>query len=224
MKNKWPVAAAIVLLTLTQLMCALGSSESEQLTAVAGDVQQTVESLKKTANPTQLVFPTVDQAFQETSVAIQTQPAPEPARLTPTAKAVVPTQPVNSAKPGSIGGNLSYPAEVLPPLTIAAFRVNNGSMTGEKYLVDTQAGQAAYQIEKLPPGKYYVVAYLRKGTLPGINGLAGGYSKYILCGSTPACTDHSLVEVTVLAGTMTGEINPQDWYAPANSFPPEPAK
>ena len=100
----------------------------------------------------------------------------------------------------------------------------NGSMTGDYSLVDTKAGQMTYQIEKVPAGKYYLVAYLRKGTLPGINGLAGGYSKFILCGATPACTDHSLVEVTVFPGTMTGDINPQDWYAPANSFPPEPAK
>jgi len=217
----------IVALALTQLMCVLGpaSNSPEQMTSVAGDVQKTVESLQKTANPNQIVFPTPDKAFQETSIAIQTfEPGPEPVKATAAVQAVLPTQPAQTNKPGSIGGNLSYPAEVIPPLTVAAYQVENGSMTGEKYLVDTPKNQATYQIENLPAGKYYVVAYLREGTLPGINGLAGGYSKYVLCGATPACTDHALVEVQVFADTMTGEINPQDWYAPDNSFPPEPAK
>jgi hypothetical protein len=224
MTKKWPVIMVIIILAATQFMCVFGTDENsnEQMTAVAGGVEKTVESLKKTANPTQLVFPTVDKAFEETSIAIQTS---EPSSgLSKPTRTMVPTQLVDATKPGSIGGHLSYPSETIPPLTIAAFRENNGSMTGEMYLLNTQQDQNSYQIEGLPAGKYYVVAYLRKGTLPGIDGLAGGFSKYIMCGATSACVDHSLVEVEVFPGTMTGEINPQDWYAPENTFPSEPTK
>jgi hypothetical protein len=215
------ILPVISVLVLTQLMCSFASitDPSGEMTAVAKDVQNTVIAIQRTNNPAQIVFPTIDVNQEKTAAAAQIQvPTPLPSKPT----AVL--QPANSSQPGSIAGSLSYPAESVPALTVAAYHVINGVMTGETYLVDTQAGQMTYQIVKVPAGKYFVVVYLRKGTLPGINGLAGGYSKYVICGATPGCSDHSLVEVTVFPDTMTGDINPQDWYAPANSFPPEPPK
>lgn len=112
---------------------------------------------------------------------------------------------------GSIAGNLSYPSSFLPAQTVVAFDVNSSAY----YYVQTVDGQGTYQIDNLPPGNYYVVAYL--GGDP-----SAGYSQSVLCGLSVECTDHSLVTVTVTSGQVTNNINPQDWYAPPGSFPAYP--
>ncbi len=39
-----------------------------------------------------------------------------------------------------------------------------------------------------------------------------------------SCTDHTLIDVKVEADTVTSDVNPGDWYAPAGSFPTDPLK
>ena len=53
--------------------------------------------------------------------------------------------------------------------------------------------------------------------------LAGGYSFAVLCGLTVDCTDHMLVDVFLEAGITATGIDPGDWYAPPDAFPPNPA-
>ncbi|MBL8088773.1 MAG: hypothetical protein JNJ43_00485 [Anaerolineales bacterium] len=113
---------------------------------------------------------------------------------------------------GSIAGNLSYPSNFIPAQTIVAFDVNSQSY----YYVMTAENQSTYQIDNLPPGNYYVVTYLQDGSL------SAGYSQAVLCGLSAECTNHSLVPVQVTSGNVTNNINPQDWYAPPNSFPASP--
>lgn len=246
MDHKPWILSAIIILVLSQLMCSLGSGiiPAVQMTAVAGEVEKTMGVLQKTVEgvqtsaPTleiglqntveamQTHAPTLESGLQKTVEAMQTQP-PDAVGLEKTAVQVltqIVSQPTAAEKLGGISGKLSYPAEFVPPLTIVAYKENNDAMTGEKYLVDTSKSQMSYTIENVPAGQYFVVAYLRQGTLPGINGLAAGYTQYILCGATASCTDHTLVAVPVTDGTITPNINPQDWYAPANSFPSEPPK
>ena len=112
---------------------------------------------------------------------------------------------------GSISGNLSYPSDYIPPLRVVAFDTGLNAVTS----VDTTTNQMTYQLS-ISPGTYYVVAY----TMDGV--LAGGYSQAVLCGLTVACTDHSLVAVTVSLGGNVTDIDPGDWYAPPNTFPPMP--
>ncbi len=115
---------------------------------------------------------------------------------------------------GTISGTLSYPASTLPALRIAAFEVDNGQIS----YTDTAPGQNTYSLD-LPVGKYHVVAYPIDAVTPG---LAGGFTQAVACGLTVACTDHTLVEVTVAANQTTTQVNPGDWYAPPGTFPPEP--
>jgi hypothetical protein len=113
---------------------------------------------------------------------------------------------------GGIAGQLSYPSNFIPAQTIVAFDVNGPAY----YYVTTAENQNSYQIDNLPAGSYYVVAYLQDGTL------SAGYSQAVLCGLLAECTDHSLVPVNVVSGNVTNGVNPQDWYAPPGSFPDSP--
>jgi preprotein translocase subunit SecG len=126
------------------------------------------------------------------------------------------------ALPGGVSGDLSYPSEFIPPLRVVAFRLENGQPNGDFNFIVTSENQSTYQIDGLEPGQYWVVAY----TIPageGIpQGLAGGYSKAVPCGLSVDCNDHSLIAVDVLAGQLTGGIDPTDWYAPEGTFPPDP--
>lgn len=115
-------------------------------------------------------------------------------------------------EPGSISGRLSYPSDFIPPQRVVAFEVG-----GYNYrFVDTVQNQNVYHITGLRPGVYHVVAYVMDGDL------AGGYTQAVPCGLAVGCNDHSLIEVTVEAGMDTPNINPGDWYAPEEAFPPMP--
>ncbi|MFZ5809661.1 MAG: carboxypeptidase-like regulatory domain-containing protein [Chloroflexota bacterium] len=111
---------------------------------------------------------------------------------------------------GSISGNLSYPSEFIPPLRVVAIN----TATNQAYSVDTAMNQTTYQLDNLPAGSYFVIAYYQN--------LAGGYSQFVTCGLSVDCSDHTLIPVTVNAGEVTPNINPGDWYAPADAFPPNP--
>ncbi len=113
---------------------------------------------------------------------------------------------------GSIRGNLSYPSQFIPPLRVVAIQL----ATQEAYFVDTVENQTSYQIDNLPPGQYHVIAYTKDGLL------AGGYTQMVPCGLSAECTDHSLIPVAVQPGQVTADIDPADWYAPVDAFPPNP--
>ncbi len=112
---------------------------------------------------------------------------------------------------GLITGNLSYPSEHIPALTIIATRLDNGKNT--YYSLETVDGQSSYAL-RVDPGVYQVVAYY--------GGFAGGYTQSVFCGLGLNCSDHSLLPVLVQAGDILSNINPGDWYAPAGSFPTRP--
>jgi hypothetical protein len=129
---------------------------------------------------------------------------------------ITPTLPPAIAD-GSISGNLMYPASGIPALRIVATEVG----TSNYYHVDTVLGQSSYQIDHLPPGTYHVVAYV----IPGggfAGGLSGGYSKMVPCGLAYGCNDHTLIDVVVTPGMVTTGVGPNDYYADAGTFPPNP--
>jgi len=113
--------------------------------------------------------------------------------------------PPDSSKFGIISGSLSFPSEHIPALRIVAFDIYNGTY----YWVDTVENQQSYQIKKLFPGYYTVVAYPLTG-----GDLAGGYAN----------DAHVLITVYVTPDTNSTGINPSDWYAPEGTFPRDPTR
>jgi len=113
---------------------------------------------------------------------------------------------------GTIRGHLIYPSEVLVAQRIIAFDTVTMDKVAE---VSTVQDQNTYELS-VPAGDYFVVAYTLDGKL------AGGYSQAVPCGLSASCTDHSLIAVQVESGAVVENIDPQDWYAPADAFPPMP--
>ena len=118
---------------------------------------------------------------------------------------------VQSTSTGLINGELSYPSERIPALTIFAIRIDNGKNT--YYSIQTREGQASYSI-RVDPGVYQLLAYYED--------FAGGYTFYVKCGMDVQCQDHSLTPVVVEAGAVVAGIDIQDWYAPRGTFPVRP--
>lgn len=114
---------------------------------------------------------------------------------------------------GSISGRISYPGEQIPPLRIVAFDIYNNAA----HWVDTTINQQTYEITNLMPGYYTIIAYEKS------SGLAGGYTKAVVCDLSTDCSeDHTLVVVYITPGLTATDINPTDWYAPVGTYPPDP--
>jgi hypothetical protein len=109
---------------------------------------------------------------------------------------------------GQITGALGYPSEVIPPMTLYFANVD----TADVLTLSTTENQASYS-KRLPPGTYHVY-----GWLAGFS-LGGAYTAAVPCGLTLDCSDHSLLPVTVSAGTDTTGIDVLDWYGPPGSVP-----
>ncbi|MCW5876349.1 MAG: hypothetical protein KIS85_05630 [Anaerolineales bacterium] len=113
---------------------------------------------------------------------------------------------------GTITGTLSFPSSFMPSQTVVAFDMNSDTF----YYVITSAGSSTYQISGLPPSTYAVIAYVT-----GENN-AGGYTNFVPCGLHVDCPSHALIPVLVNEGDFVDMVDPQDWYAPEGTFPPNP--
>ncbi len=196
MKIKMFFALVVIVLLLTACVPA-----QQQATDIETIVQATFQALTAQAN---------------LPVAAASTSTPLPLAAAPTQGGTdnIPTFTPVGGLSGSISGKLSYPSNFIPSLAIVAY-VAGGSPL-DYYYVITNEGSNTYQLDNLPPGNYYVVAYVIGG------GLNGGYSQAVPCGLSVECGDHSLISVSVTGGQVTQGIDPADWYAPEGSFPAYP--
>ncbi|MBW7955895.1 hypothetical protein H3C66_04140 [Patescibacteria group bacterium] len=102
---------------------------------------------------------------------------------------------------GFIQGSLSFPSEVLPPQKICAVNTTSQLET----CVEQRQG-SSYKIE-VPAGTYHVYAV----TLDNPNTRAY-YSEFVTCGLLASCPSHEPIEVVVVEGQATREVDPGDWY------------
>jgi LysM repeat protein len=118
---------------------------------------------------------------------------------------------LQSASTGLISGELSFPGERIPALTIFAIRIDNGKNTF--YSIETGEDQSNYSI-RVDPGVYQLLAYAGE--------FASGYTQSVKCGMDAQCQDHSLSSVVVEAGAVLTAVDILDWYAPRGTFPARP--
>ncbi len=123
-----------------------------------------------------------------------------------------PTPTVDPNTPGVVSGQICFPSEVVPELTIYFREVNSDSV------IEMPIGynQTSYQ-KHLPAGTYQVYAWL-----PGFE-MGGSYSEMVKCGLNATCTDHSLVSFVVEPGKATTGINVCDWYGGEGAVPLPPS-
>ncbi len=203
MKNNLVVIIFSVVVVVIASMCSFTSSQVSQKETEAAQMRSTLADMEEVltlqvAELTENVIAPVPPATQE---------------IIPSATAELVT--------GAISGKLSYPSDFIPELTIIAFEVVDNTMTGTWYSVDTEMNQRTYQIEGLPAGFYYVIAYMRDA---GANALRAGYTLYVPCGLSVSCEDHSLIAVEVKAGMVTEGVDPGDWYVDPSTYPPNPSE
>jgi len=183
----------VVLLSFVLTACGLMDLYSE----ISGDDQERVEEM-----------------VQATLTAIASGKGADPTQAPSPTDEILPTATqttqATQATSGFIEGSLSYPSEFLPPQRVVAFDVNN---FGTFYMTEVQSG-SSYQLE-VPPGSYYVLAYLINPSQLGAGpDFFAAYSQAVLCGLQAGCDDHSLVPVEVQPGETLMNIDPIDWYLP----------
>ncbi len=131
-----------------------------------------------------------------------------------TAEAVVSpptsTQP-QAAAVGTLSGRMCYPSESIPAMTLYLENTAAGTATE----VAIAPNQGTFSIE-LPPGTYIAYAWR-----PGFE-IGGAYTPAVPCGLTTACTDHSLLPVTVAAGETVTNVDLCDWYGGPGAIPLPP--
>lgn len=219
MKRKFLLVLSVLLLGLAGCV-----PSQQQVVEILSAVEQTAAAqVTFVVPPTSDVDAIVQATFQALTAQAELVAAASPATSTPLPLAAAPTQGGTDNIPtftpegglsGSIAGQLNYPSEFIPAQAIVAYVAGGNSQ--DYYYIITNEGASSYQFDNLPPGNYYVVAYVIGG------GLSAGYSQAVPCGLSVECTDHSLISVSVNGGQVTQGVNPQDWYAPEGSFPAYP--
>lgn len=128
--------------------------------------------------------------------------------------------PTSVGAPGSISGTLQYPADQAPSLRVFAVDTTNSQRF---FFTTTQPNQLTFSISIVPPGTYYLLAYVAPGnTNANAKAAVGGYTKAATCDPSTTCTDHTLIPVTVQAGQAVTGIRVYDWYAPPGVLPTPP--
>jgi hypothetical protein len=143
-----------------------------------------------------------------------------PASTLASASVVATATPIASPMPGAITGQIGYPANFVPPVTVYAVNQADRRIF---FSVDTlryppatllPGPQSTYTITGVVPGTYIVFAY-RNDHDPYDSGGPAVYSQHLLkCVPPPAtaiCDDHTLVPVVVQAGQTVAGIDVKDW-------------
>ena len=116
--------------------------------------------------------------------------------------------PIQPLQVGTIEGNLSYPSEQIPDLTVCAQDINGSSspycttslINDSKYT----AGRG-YMLE-VAPGDYYVYSYFIDPVHTAY------YTEFVTCGLDISCPSHDKIVVHVNNGDHLTNIDPVDWY------------
>jgi hypothetical protein len=102
---------------------------------------------------------------------------------------------------GVIRGKLCYPSEYIPAMTLYARDVT----TGETVTLDVPENTPQYELQVPGEASYQVFAWT-------VDGLGGSYSRFVTCGMSVDCTDHSLIPVPVGAAQVINRIDVCDFY------------
>jgi Tol biopolymer transport system component len=146
----------------------------------------------------------VDLVSETQDVTVET-----PATPTPILPTLTP-EPIPST--GVVMGKICFPGSFIPSMTVYFQDITTSEFTQ----MQVAENQNNYTFE-LEFGEYVAFAPLQDvGETP----FGGMYSAAVPCGLSVECTDHSLVEFSVMPGETTKGIDICDWYAPELVPPP----
>lgn len=120
--------------------------------------------------------------------------------------AVASLGPSAGAGAGVIEGAITFPAGLVPSMTVFASDLD----TSKIHSVQLLRGQANFTVE-VPPGRYRVFMAPNE---PGAPNVYGAYTQFSLCvpHDIGKCEEHALVPVTITAKVPRAAVTIDDWY------------
>lgn len=214
--HKWQHMAAflVAILALVAMACTCGPLSAAQNTR--STAQAAVATGQGVMTQVGDIAPTAQAAMTEAAGNMPTVEA-QMTEILLTAEAAM-TEAASAAgeaseQLGTVMGQICYPSEGIPPMTIYA----QNRATGVTLDLDHSDGSQQYAFGYLPPGEYVFFAYTNFG---GTDELSGGYTEYV---NNPDGS-HNLIPVAVGSGETVSGVDICDWYAlPGESdIPPRP--
>ena len=84
------------------------------------------------------------------------------------------------------------------------------------YKLVSKENEQAFMFKKIPEGSYVAYAYTIEATMIDLNNkkskASGGFTRFVPCGLSVDCKDHSLISFKVNNGKTTDAISICDWY------------
>ena len=113
---------------------------------------------------------------------------------------------------GVVQGKLCYPSEYIPSMNIYLKAANSNTI----YKLVSKENQQTFTFKKIPEGSYVAFAYTTEATQLDLNNkkskASGGFSRFVPCGLSVDCKDHTLISFKVNKGKTTNAISICDWY------------
>jgi hypothetical protein len=120
---------------------------------------------------------------------------------------------------GIVQGKLCFPSEYIPAMTVYLKATSSKSV----YKLASKENQQDFSFKKIPEGNYVAFAYTTEAVSLDLNNktskASGGFTRFVPCGLSINCKDHTLIDFKVKKGKTTNGINICDWYGAI--VPPE---
>lgn len=113
---------------------------------------------------------------------------------------------------GVVQGKLCYPSEYIPAMNVY-LKSSNSNLV---YKLMSKENQKTFTFKKVAEGNYVAFAFTTEATLLDLNNkkskASGGYTRFVTCGLSVDCKDHTLISFKVNRGKTASTINICDWY------------
>ena len=113
---------------------------------------------------------------------------------------------------GVVQGKLCYPSEYVPAMNVYLKAAGSNTI----YKLVSKENEQTFTFKKIPEGNYVAFAYTTEPTMFDLNNkkskASGGFTRFVPCGLSVDCKDHTLISFKVNKGKTTDAISICDWY------------
>ena len=113
---------------------------------------------------------------------------------------------------GVVQGKLCFPSEYIPAMNVYLKATGSNAV----YKLASKENQQTFTFKKVPEGNYVAFAYTAEATQLDLNNkkskASGGFTRFVPCGLSIDCKDHTLISFKVNQRKTTGAISICDWY------------
>ncbi len=113
---------------------------------------------------------------------------------------------------GIVQGKLCFPSEYIPSMNVYLKATGSDAV----YKLISKENEQTFTFKKIPEGSYVAFAYTAEATTLDLNNrkskASGGFTRFVPCGLSVDCKDHTLINFKVNKGKTTNAISICDWY------------